>query len=313
MMKCSRILTLLLMLAILALPSLAFAADGSVAEGERLMGEGNAKKALKTFEKAGGAEGMVGVAWAQNVLGKHDKAAEAARKALGLSPEPAVAARANYQLGVALVGNGKDAAKLGEAEQAFRTALNPADPANAANEARVGLAKVLVRTGKAAEAVAVSREFLAAEPTGENANQARVALCEAKLLTPGTPVTAPATAAAPASGAVKAALTNSQPKEIERPQPDWSDKVLRKAANTKVVIKAMIDEDGCTKDIKVENAVPEVATIISAAVQKWVFQPGFQNGRPVAWPIATEMLIAEPRDKGYPRDLHTPIHQAPTQ
>lgn len=310
MMKWSRLMTLLLWVAILALPSLAFAADGSIAEGERLMGEGDAKKALKAFEKAGGAEGMVGVAWAQNALGKHDKAAEAARKALGLSPEPAVAARAHYQLGVALVGNGKDTSKLGEAEQAFRTALEPAD---ASREARVGLAQVLVRTGKAAEAVTVSREFLAAEPTGKNANQARVALCEAKRLDPGTPAAAKAAAAAPASGAVKAALTNSQPKEIERPQPDWSDKVLRKAANTKVVIKAMIDEDGCLKDIKIENAVPEVATIISASVQKWVFQPGFQNGRPVAWPIATEMLIAEPRDKGYPRDLHTPIHQAPTQ
>jgi len=302
-------LTHAVLAAVLMVPVLGSAVHASedpVAEGERLMAEGNPKKALKAFEKAGGSgEALVGVAWANNELGKRDKAAEAARKAAAASADPAVTARANYQLGVALLGDGgdgKDSSGLAGAAEAFKKAL---EPAGAENRARIGLASVAMRQNDPGQALAQAREYLAQDPASADSKEARKLLCRAKQLAPaGTPA---------ASTVAAASLSDAKPQMIDQPSPNFSDKALRKAQGTKLTVKAMIDEEGCLKDVKVEGATPEVNTLMAAVVERWVFQPGRQGGRPVAWPILTEYLIAEPRDKGMPRDMYRPIHQAPSQ
>lgn len=157
----------LLLLTTLAAAAPAQAAD--LDQAHALFQEGRFAEAAKAFSQGGSAEALVWEATAWNQAGEGGKAEKAARRAIGLSDDPAVLGPAWNAVGVALSAGTQKEKKLQEAADAFRKAVE-LSPGMAT--ARFHLGVVLLRLGDDVGGKVQLEAFLATKPPAGAAEQA---------------------------------------------------------------------------------------------------------------------------------------------
>jgi TonB family protein len=216
--------------------------------------------ALSDFQRsarlAGGPCGpcLLGLARAYNGLGDRAKAAEAARNAIPLIDRADGLAQAYNELGVALAGD--------EAEAAFRNALD------------------------------LARQVLAIEPQRIDA---KVVLCQAKRVT-APPFVAPASPAIDpcekkkkdgqlllVTGGLVGGDSVIRPKKVFGEVPKVPPAVRRSAAYGMSVLSAIIDEEGCVRNVMVcEGGTEGFDEAAQETISRWVFEPATVKGAPVS-------------------------------
>jgi TonB family protein len=68
------------------------------------------------------------------------------------------------------------------------------------------------------------------------------------------------------------------PKNIHHPAPQFA----RSGPQGTIVLEAIIDEDGCVRQVKVDRGIGKAQDAAALkAVRKWVFRPAMYNGQPV--------------------------------
>lgn len=147
-------------------------------QGRKLVQEGKAAEAVKVLRKAdklaGGScvECHIHLAVAYNQMGAFKEAQKSADTALKLSQQPPDQFRAHHNRGLALYGlAGDNAAKLRQAEESFRRALELSE--GRSNSTRFSLAMALLRQSRDEEGVALLKQYLEQEPSGKDAARAR--------------------------------------------------------------------------------------------------------------------------------------------
>lgn len=250
------------------------------------------RAAVSDFKRAGKLAGgpcgpcLLGLARAYNGKGDPTKAAEAARSAIPLIDRPDALAQAYNELGAALAGD--DGTKnLAEAEKAFRKALELGLPSP--GTVRANLAGVLLRSGRHAEALDLARESLSAGPPSTNA---RIVVCEAKRVL-GTPYTEPALPPPSercvpheglrlTSGATAPAGSTTPPRKIFGQIPKPAPMPFG-SASTEAMLDAVIDEDGCVRDLRICKGGEEgFARAVREVISRWVFEPATVDGKPIS-------------------------------
>jgi TonB family protein len=251
--------------------------EKKLAEAEKLFAKKDFKKAAAELRQADQlAKGQCGACllWlvqVEEALENREGAVQAARAAVALgSPRPFAAAAWN-QLGVTLTQSSADEARLTEAETSFRRAVELGD-----DVARINLAALQLRRHHPGKALALARQYLAAEPQGQGANSARVLACHARAtLAEGTP---PGSLAEAEVVPAPTRMGVEPPKVLYR-QPARNDA----GASGVVQLDSVIDEEGCVVDAKVPKAgkAPKLEGLALKAVRYWVFQPAIYQGHPI--------------------------------
>ncbi len=253
-------------------------------QGEQLLAQQQYRRAVAAFEEAGRlsdtgcVECFLGLSRTYVAWGKAGKAIETARQALQLNPPKPLLARANHQLGIALLAQTNHAGIAAiaadtatEAEAAFRKALDNA-PADW-NVDRFNLAGLLFQTGHADEAVALAREYLKNAPTGNAATDARMLICLARK-----GAAAPANPANPADTAPEPGAEVEPPRPLYRQPPNTSRKKLQGS----VLVQVSIDRDGCAVNPTLSGGMGnELDGAAVDAVRHWVFKPAMSQGKAV--------------------------------
>jgi protein TonB len=73
------------------------------------------------------------------------------------------------------------------------------------------------------------------------------------------------------------------PSPIRMPQPAYTRQAIRDNVTGTVVLRAVIDERGSVRVLKVIRSVPELdEEAIRVVESSWLFHPATKNGRPVA-------------------------------
>ena len=266
----------------------------------RLISEGKFKPAQEELEKAAALAGgpcgecLLGFSHVYAAERKWDQAVDAVQQAIPLLKSPGVRARAYDQLGVALVARGGPDA-LSKAEEALRQG---ADLGGAwGTLARYNLAEVLARQQKWAETAEASRRYIQeAGPEGTALKEARVLLCGARAHQPeeAPPAEQEQTAApSPSEGEdTRPPILAAAPMRIEgdvhRPEilrqvkPVYSEQARKAGTRGTVIVEAIIDDEGCVRNIRPLQELPDGLTEAAmAAVGQWVFSPATLEGRPV--------------------------------
>lgn len=254
--------------------------------------------AVSEFKRAGKLAGgpcgpcQLGLARAYNGKGDWKQAGEAARAAIPLTDRPDALAQAYEQLGVALAGEGTS---LAEAEAALRKALELGG--TGAGTVVANLAGVLLRSDRHAEALDLARQALKSGPEGTDNVGARVVLCQAKRAVDppfAAPAPPPEDRCVPrpdsTMGSLRLASGAAVPggQEVTRPEkifgkPPSVPPGLRGATRGMSVVSAIIDEEGCVRDIHVcEGGFEAFNQATSDAISRWVFKPATLEGAPVA-------------------------------
>lgn len=147
-------------------------------EGRDLIRDGRYVDAVKMFRKADKAAGgscvecQIGMAAAFNYLGAYKEVLKSVDIVLKLSQQPADQLRAYHHKGLALYGMaGEDLAKVKEAEEAFRRALELSG--GQANPSRFSLGLTLLRQSRDEEGIALLKQYLEQEPGSPDAELAR--------------------------------------------------------------------------------------------------------------------------------------------
>jgi tetratricopeptide (TPR) repeat protein len=150
-------------------------------EGQDLLEEGNSSAAVKALQQADKlAKGScwechLGLAKAFNQLRAYREVLKHVEKVLQLTSERNPRIEAYNEQGLALVAlAGEDAKQLAEAEKAFRQVLELSD--GKVNAARFNLGYTLLRMSRDAEGLALLKEYLAREPEGASAEDAKALL-----------------------------------------------------------------------------------------------------------------------------------------
>jgi TonB family protein len=98
--------------------------------------------------------------------------------------------------------------------------------------------------------------------------RARIALCRAK----GDPPLEPAETPPERTGATR-------PEIIHHPKPSFSSSDVEGT----VIVEAVIDQDGCTRQVKILRGVSKEADAAALeAVRQWVFRPATLDGKPIS-------------------------------
>ena len=136
-------------------------------------------------------------------------------------------------------------------------------------------ARALFKKRSYAEAAALSRQVFAQEPHGRAADDLRVLLCEAKAA--GKAVGYPAASEPlPVGGGVQ------RPERIAGVHPQFSNGTRRAGDEGLVMVKAVIDRDGCVVDIQLERGLNKHADRdVLHALRTWIFRPALLDGKPV--------------------------------
>lgn len=264
----------------------------------RLISEGKFKPAREDLEKASALAGgpcgecLLGFSHVYAGERKWDQAVDAVQQAIPLLKSPGLRARAYDQLGVALVARGGPDA-LSKAEEALRRG---ADLGGAwGTLARYNLAEVLARQQKWAETVEASSRYLKeAGPEGAALKEARVLLCGARAHQPEeAPPPEQEQAAAPnrsedAPLEILAAAPMRVEGDVRRPEilrqvkPEYVEKARRARTTGTVVVEAIIDDEGCVRNVRPLKELPDGLTEAAmTAIRQWVFSPATLEGRPV--------------------------------
>jgi len=156
------------------------------AEARAALDKHDFRRAIDAYRQAnklaGGhsADCLLGLAVAYNQIGAAADAADSARQAIAATEDKKIQAQAYNQAGIALFhradGKGKAAEEVKAAEEAFRKALEVSD--GGFELARFNLGRALLRQSRDAEGLAALREFLARQPTGSVADDARALMEE---------------------------------------------------------------------------------------------------------------------------------------
>lgn len=154
---------------------------GQIQDALRLLAAQRVEEARDAFRAADKDAGgkcfrcLEGLAAAELRLGNADQAAAAANAAAKIARSADESARAQNQLGLALAAkagkDGKNKAALAESEAAYKKAVQLGG--GSLNAARYNLAIVQLREGKTAEGLQTLDDFIAKEPEGPRAAQAR--------------------------------------------------------------------------------------------------------------------------------------------
>jgi TonB family protein len=255
----------------------------TLARAFQLISDGQFQMAKAELEKAtalaGGpcGECLLGMAHVYaSEGGKWDQVASTVQQALPLLGSPGLQARAYDQLGVAYVKlNASDG--LSKAEEAFRRGAELGGPWGAI--ARYNLAEVEFRQQKWAEAADAARRYLKeAGPEGTSLQEASVLLCRARAhLSDELP---PAEGEDPAPMRIEGAVT--RPTLIARVNPQYTEEARKAHVNGKVILEAIIDKEGCVRNLRPLQELPNGMTEAAmAAVRNWVFSPSTRAGKPV--------------------------------
>ncbi len=266
----------------------------------RLISEGKFSLAQGELEKAaalaGGPCGECLLGFSHVYAGdkKWDRAVDAAQQAIPLLKSSGLQARAYDQLGVALVARGGPDA-LSKAEEALRRGAELGGAWGAL--ARYNLAEVLARQQKWAETVEAARLYMKeAGPEGTALKEARVLLCMARAYQPEdapSPGEEQAAAPSPSEGEnplpeILAVAPMRVEGEVHRPEiirqvkPEYSEKARRAGTRGTVIVEAIIDDEGCVRNIRALQELPDGLTESAmAAVRQWVFSPATLEGKPV--------------------------------
>lgn len=241
-------------------------------KAEALVEDGEYGQAARAFEQADEmvpgpcGECLLGVGRAYIGSGDARAALQVTRMALPLLDSPALLARAQHQVGAALARSGGD---LEAAEAALKKAVE-LDPSREP-KVRPDLADLLVRKGETAAAVALARQSLAEAPQGRASAAMRSILCRAKATGETVVGRAGERVFRPGRDAVQ------PPVELVAPQPE------QHAAGGTVLVRAVVDRDGCVQEVRVVESVQEDLDRAAVdAVKRWTFQPATHQGQPVS-------------------------------
>lgn len=249
----------------------------------KLLGEGQFKQAKAEIERAaamaGGPCGECLLGWSHIHASekKWEQAVDASRQAIPLLKTPGLRARAYNQLGLAHVMLNTPES-LARAEEALRLGAEAGGPWG--EMARYNLAEVLFRRQSWAEAAGAARTYLdKAGPDGTALREARVLLCRARTHLPDEPPPA-ASGGIPEPKRVEGAV--QRPWILYQAKPVYTAEARRARANGTVVLEAIIDEEGCVRNVRALKEQPHGLTESAIeAVRNWVFSPATLDGRPV--------------------------------
>ncbi len=205
---------------------------------------------------------------------------EAARRALVLTEDIRLRARAYNALGVALFDKpGRTEEDVLEAEDAFRRVVAVMDE-EASAAPRYSLAKLLVESGRPKEGVAEARSILAISSEGAIADRARVLVCHSRGAA-GEEVANPPDGAA--SGGTPGEV-------IYQVAHEYTDEARRAGIEGAVELRVRVDEEGCVVDIDVLEGLSHGLTESAVeAASRTVFRPATEDGEPVAAAVQTTL------------------------
>src|SRR5689334_7538208 len=214
--------------------------------------------------------------------------------------------------GPCLLGLASAYTGTGDLEKAAKAARKAIPLTSEGTEARTvlaHLAEVLMRSGRHAEALEIARLALGTGPEGgTNSVSARFVLCQARKAM-DSPFAGPLSPSEARCGSqedlrrgTRLASGASVPagKEVTRPErlfgnPPGAPPGLRGSQHGESVVSAVIDEEGCVRDIRVcSGKYEEFNQATREAVSGWVFKPATLDGAPVAvyYTLSTYFQIA---------------------
>ena len=214
-----------------------------------------------------------------------EQMAAASRRALEMTDDIRLRARAYNALGVALFDKpDRTEQDVLEAEDAFRRVIAVMD-IEASLAPRYSLAKLLIDSGRSEQGVAEARSILEISPEGPIPDRARILVCHSRS-SAGDEATNPPEDAAANSG--------HRPGEmIYRIANEYTDEAIRAGVEGVVGLGVSIDEGGCVVDVEVLERLPHGLTENAvAAMRRAVFRPAMENGEPVGATYRTAVRFA---------------------
>lgn len=257
--------------------------EEAVAQARKLMKQGRHRDAAEAFRKAGRlGEGpcfdcLVGLAGALSEQGRHGEAAGAAREALQIeSIPPSRVALAYNELGAAQANESER--NFDAAEANLRKAIELGQ--DSVPVARYNLAELLRRGGRAAESAAMARSYLAVDPYGQKAREARIVLCRAAEQ-PGVTRPDPGQAVRLDASAAKAVRPVYTPGNVDlRSRPSG---LAGSKLRANLVFELLVDQEGCVRRAQViQEADKGLAKAFAEAMHQWVYLPAVVDGQAVA-------------------------------
>ena len=256
---------------------------------------GNAPAAPAELPRAGGTageaprrpdtpEGWLAEAATHYQRSELEAMADAARRALDLTEDIRLRARAWNALGVALFDKPDQTEQdVLEAEDAFRRVIALMDD-EASVAPRYSLARLLVDSGRPALGVAEARSILAIAPEGPIPDRARTLVCHARG--------GAEEAANPPEDAV--GNQDRRPGEmIYQVAHEYTDEAIQAGVEGVVGLGVTIDEEGCVVDVEVLERLPHGLTENAvAAMRRAVFRPAMENGEPAKATYRTAVRFA---------------------
>jgi len=265
-----------------ATPAPQQALNKTLARAFQLISDGQFQMAKAELEKATAlatgpcGECLLGMAHVYaSEGGKWDQVVATVQQALPLLSSPALQARAYDQLGVAYVKlNSPDS--LSKAEEAFRRGADLGGSWGAI--ASYNLAEILFRQQRWSDAVEAARRYLKQAGSDTTFKEARALLCRARAHLPNDvpPVTGEDQEPKQVEGEV------TRPEIIAQMKPVYTDEARIALTTGKVIVKAIIDQEGCVTDVRALQELPHGLTESAMqAVRQWVFSPATLAGKPV--------------------------------
>jgi TonB-like protein len=262
------------------------ALTAALSTAHKLLAEGKLQEARKELERAqtlaGGpcGECLLGIAHVQASEKQWDQALATTRAAIPLLTSSDLRALAYNQLATALVES-KGSKGSAEAEEALRQAVGLGG--SWGTLARYNLAEVLFKAERWAEAAEAARAYLNATTTaGSVSKKARIVLCHARLHLPeegveGKESDEPKTLSTGATNAV------TRPEVIYQAPPVLDEGARRWKGTGSVIVKAIVDEEGCVSNPQVlKKGMPlGHSESVIEMIRRWVFKPATLEGRPV--------------------------------
>lgn len=244
----------------------------------KLINEGNLKRAKEELDRAAAlgdgscGECLLGLSHVYASEKKWDLAVDASQQAIPLLKTPGLQARAYNQLGLANTMLGTPDS-LARAEDALRRAVDLGGPWGAM--ARYNLVEVLARRERWAEAAQAVQSYLAeARPDGRALKEARSLLCRLRSRLPDEPGGNPEP--------LRVGGDVLRPEILSQVKPVYNEKARRAGTKGTVIMEVIIDEQGCVRNIRVLQEVPDGLTEAAvASVRQWVFSPATLKGQPV--------------------------------
>ncbi len=211
-------------------------------------------------------EGWLAEAAAHYQRSELEAMADAARRALELTDDIRLRARAWNTLGVALFDKpDRTEQDVLEAEDAFRRVIAVMDE-EASVAPRYSLARLLVDSGRSEDGVAEARSILAISPEGPIPDRARILVCHSR------------------GAADAAANADRRPGEmIYQVAHEYTDEAIEAGVEGIVGLGVSIDAEGCVVEVDVLERLPHGLTESAVeAMRRAVFRPAMENGEPAA-------------------------------